>query len=70
MAIGASAIGAIAVGAIAFGAVAIGALAIRRLAVSHSYFKRFEIDELTVKRLRVGELILNDSSKTSKETSA
>jgi hypothetical protein len=63
MAVGASAIGAIAVGAVAFGAIAIGALVIRRLAGNHSHFKRLDIDELTVRRLRVGELLLNDPSQ-------
>ena len=55
-----TAIPAIAVGALAFGALAIGALAIarlaiRELAVKKARFHAVEIDELTVRRLRVIE---------------
>jgi hypothetical protein len=51
---------ALALGAAAFGAVAIGALAIGRLAVGRSVIKKvrfgtLEIDELTVRKLRVLE---------------
>ena len=51
---------AIALGAAAFGAVAIGALAIGRLAVGRLVIKKarfaaLEVDELTVRRLRVLE---------------
>jgi hypothetical protein len=49
---------AIAVGALAFGAIAIGALAIARLAIGEltvkkARFRSVEIDDLTVRRLRV-----------------
>jgi hypothetical protein len=49
---------AVAVGALACGAIAIGALAIARLAISHmtvkkARFRSVEIDDLTVRRLRV-----------------
>jgi hypothetical protein len=49
---------AVAVGAVAFGAFAIGALAIGRLAVGRVTIKRarfnvLEVDELTVRKLRV-----------------
>ena len=51
---------ALALGAAAFGAVAIGALAIGRLAVGRMVIKKarfgtLEVDELTVRRLRVLE---------------
>jgi hypothetical protein len=51
---------AIVVGALAFGAIAIGALAIARLAISQlavkkARFRSVEIDDLTVRRLRVIE---------------
>ena len=54
----ARALPAIAVGALAFGAIAIGALAIARLAirdmaVKKARFRSVEIDDLTVRRLRV-----------------
>src|SRR4051794_18430890 len=60
MSVGASAIGTAAISAIAIGAVAIGAIAIARLAigrmsVNKARFKSVEIDDLTVKRLRVLE---------------
>src|ERR1700738_2742136 len=51
---------ALALGAAAFGAVAIGALAIGRLVVGHLVIKKarfnaLEVDELTVRKLRVVE---------------
>jgi len=51
-------IGSLALGALAFGALAIGALAIARLAigratVTRAHFGEVEIDDLTVRRLRV-----------------
>lgn len=52
-AVGTLALGSFALGAIAMGAVAIGALAIGRLSLGKARFKTIEIDELTVRRLRV-----------------
>jgi hypothetical protein len=52
-AIGATAVGAIAIGAIAIGALAVGRLAVGRLAVKNARFGKVEIDDLTVRRLRV-----------------
>lgn len=52
-AVGTLVLGSFALGAIAMGAVAIGALAIGRLSVGKARFKAIEIDELTVRRLRV-----------------
>ena len=46
-------VGALAIGAFAIGAVAFGAVAIGRLAVGSAKFRRLEIDELVVGRLRV-----------------
>ena len=51
---------ALALGAVAFGAVAIGALAIGRIAVGRMVIKKarfgaLEVDELTVRKLRVLE---------------
>jgi hypothetical protein len=59
-AVSASSLLALALGAAAFGAVAIGALAIGRLVVGRLVIKRarfgvLEIDELTVRKLRVLE---------------
>jgi hypothetical protein len=50
LAIGAAAVGAVAIGAIAIGRMAIGGLAIRR-----ARFGSLEVDELTVRKLRVLE---------------
>jgi hypothetical protein len=60
--IGALPVGAIVVGALAFGALAIGAVAIARIAVwrmavGKLHLKSAEIDELTVRRLRVLEAV-------------
>lgn len=44
---------ALAVGALAFGAMAIGALAIGRMSVGSARFRRLEIDELVVGRVRM-----------------
>ena len=52
-AVGTFVLGSFALGAIAMGAVAIGALAIGRLSVGKARFKTIEIDELTVRKLRV-----------------
>jgi len=50
------AIGAVALGALAIGALAIGTLAVGRLAIGRGRIKTLEIDDLTVRRLRVLEL--------------
>ncbi|MGI8724557.1 MAG: hypothetical protein ACR2J1_04195 [Methyloceanibacter sp.] len=60
LALGAFALGAFAVGALAIGALAIGALAIGRLTIRRGdaekvYLGTVEIDDLTVRRLRVME---------------
>lgn len=49
------ALGAAAVGAVAIGALAIGRLAIGRITVRKAQFGSLEVDELTVRRLRVIE---------------
>jgi hypothetical protein len=49
------ALGAAALGAIAIGAVAIGRLAVGRLVIKKARFGALEVDELTVRRLRVVE---------------
>jgi len=46
---------ALALGAAALGAVAIGALAIGRITVKKARFGTLEVDELTVRRLRIVE---------------
>jgi hypothetical protein len=53
--IGVLACGALAFGAIAIGALAVARLAVRDLAVKRARFHSVEIDELTVRRLRVIE---------------
>lgn len=45
---------------VAIGALAIGALAIRKLLVGRAVFKSVHIVDLTVDRLRVSELIVED----------
>ena len=55
MSAGAIAIGAVAIGAVAIGAIAIARVAIARMAVNKARFRSVEIDDLTVKRLRVLE---------------
>jgi hypothetical protein len=52
--------GVVAIGAIAIGALAIGALAIRKLAVGRAVFKSVHIEDLTVTRLHVFELTVDD----------
>jgi hypothetical protein len=57
-AVGASAVGAtviwgVAIGSIAIGALAIGALAIGGLAIGRARFRRLEIDDLVVRKLRI-----------------
>jgi hypothetical protein len=49
------AVGALAVGAVAVGALAIGQVAIGRLAVKKARFGTLDVDELTVRKLRVTE---------------
>ena len=53
--VGAKAVGTLAVGAVAIGALAIGALAIGRLAIGHMRVRRFEVDELVVRKLHITE---------------
>ena len=48
-------LGAAALGAVAIGAVAIGRLAVGRLVVRKARFAALEVDELTVRRLRILE---------------
>ncbi|HZP09747.1 hypothetical protein [Methyloceanibacter sp.] len=55
VAIGALALGALAVGALAIGALAIGRLRILRAEADKLHLRTVEIDDLTVKRLRVVE---------------
>ena len=49
------AVGAAAVGALAIGALAIGRLAVGRLVIKKARFGALEVDELTVRTLRVAE---------------
>ena len=49
------ALGAAAFGAVAIGALAIGRLAIGRLVIKRAHFRTLEVDELTVRKLRVVE---------------
>jgi hypothetical protein len=49
------ALGAAALGAVAIGALAIGRLAVGRLAIKKARFGAIEVDELTVRKLRVVE---------------
>jgi hypothetical protein len=49
------ALGAAAIGAIAIGALAIGRLAVGRLVIKRARFRMLEVDELTVRRLRIVE---------------
>lgn len=51
------AVGALAIGAVAFGALAVGRLAIGRLALRSGHARRLVIDDLTVVRLRVLEVV-------------
>jgi hypothetical protein len=62
-----TAAGAVAVGALSVGALAIGALAIRRLRVRDAHLHAVEIDDLSVGRLRVRELIVEDERYAGKE---
>jgi hypothetical protein len=47
------AVGALALGALAVGALAIGALAVGRLEIRQARLRKVEIDDLTIRRLRV-----------------
>ena len=49
------ALGAAALGAVAIGALAIGRLAVARTTIKKAHFGTLEVDELTVRRLRVLE---------------
>jgi hypothetical protein len=49
------ALGAAAFGAVAIGALAIGRLAVGRLVIKKARFRALDVDELTVRRLRVVE---------------
>ncbi len=64
LAIGAQAVGAFALGALAIGTLAVGRLLIKRLAVRRARIRSFAIDELDVKRLRVGALVITDRITT------
>lgn len=55
----AGAVGAVAFGAFAIGALAIGSLAIRKFLVGRAVFKSVHIEDLTVTRLRVSELVID-----------
>jgi len=54
---GLMAVGALAVGAVAFGALAVGRLAIGRLALRSGHARRLTIDDLTIVRLRVLDIV-------------
>jgi hypothetical protein len=69
VATGAHAISGFALGAFAVGALAIGALAISRLSahrviIAKGRLRSLEIDELTVGRLHVGQLIIVDAPRS------
>jgi hypothetical protein len=51
-ALGLVALGSIAFGAVAVGALAVGAVAIGRLAIGRASFRKLEIDELVIGRVR------------------
>ena len=59
MALGAMAIGAMAIGACAVGALAIGRLAIGALSLRHGRVRSLLLDEVTIARLEVRELVLD-----------
>ena len=65
---GALLLGAAAFGAMALGALAIGALAIGRLAVGRARFKDLEIDQLTVRKLRILEPQVRSSTASTTGT--
>lgn len=49
------ALGAGALGALAIGALAVGRLAVGRLVIRKAHFAALQVDELTVRRLRIAE---------------
>ena len=57
------ALGAAALGAVAVGALAIGRLAVGRITVKKARFGTLEVDELTVRRLRVLDGLTRDSGQ-------
>ncbi|MEO9188890.1 MAG: hypothetical protein ABI224_02640 [Acetobacteraceae bacterium] len=59
---GALALGALALGAVALGTLAIGRLAIGELVLRSGHAKRLTIDDLTVVRLRVVEILAPESN--------
>jgi hypothetical protein len=61
------ALGAAALGALAIGAVAIGRLAIGRVAIKKARFGALEVDELTVRKLRVLERDRTASSRHDRD---
>jgi hypothetical protein len=61
-ALGTLAVGSLAVSALAVGALAIGALAVGRLEIRKARLGKVEIDDLTVRRLRVVEETHGDSA--------
>jgi hypothetical protein len=63
----APALGAAALGALAIGAVAIGTMAINGLVVRRARFRSVEIDDLTVRRLRVLEAMPGIQEPTGAE---
>lgn len=65
VATGALAVGALAVGALAIGALAIGRMKIRRAEAQTLRLGKVEIDDLTVKRLRVIETVTEDTDETA-----
>lgn len=70
LAAGASAAGAIALGALAMGAVAVGAFAIGRLAIGRARIRHLDIDELTVRRLRVTDDMVVPAQRSSSSSGA
>lgn len=56
-AVGLMAVGALAVGAVAVGSLAVARLAVGRLALRSGHVRRLAIDDLTVVRLRVLEVV-------------
>jgi hypothetical protein len=61
VAVVATAVGAVAIGALAIGVLAIRRLAIRRVVIDHAEFKSLVIGELTVARLRAGDVTVTDT---------
>jgi hypothetical protein len=57
----ATAVGAVAVGAFAIGALAIWRLAIKSVVIDHAEFKSLSIGDLTVAKVRAGEVTVTGS---------